>query len=44
MNEKQNAGNYSVAFNGSSLNTGVYFYSLLIDNNFITAKKMVLIK
>lgn len=44
VNEKQNAGNYSVAFNGSKLNSGVYFYSLLIDNNFISAKKMVLIK
>lgn len=44
VDKKQNAGKYSVTFNGSSLNSGVYFYSLLIDNNFISAKKMVLLK
>ncbi|MBN1968628.1 MAG: T9SS type A sorting domain-containing protein [Candidatus Delongbacteria bacterium] len=37
------AGNHSIEFNASDLNSGVYFYTLVTPTNTIT-KKMVLIK
>jgi hypothetical protein len=43
VNEKLNAGVYKVTFDGSSLNSGIYFYKLQTDN-FSEIKKMVLIK
>jgi len=43
VNEKQNAGSYSVEFNGSGFSSGVYFYRLESGNNFDT-KRMLLIK
>lgn len=43
VNEKQNAGNYSVDFNASDLSSGLYFYSLKVDGRIVT-KKMSLIK
>lgn len=43
-NERMNAGIVSYNFNGSSLSSGVYFYSLVVDNNLISTKKMVLVK
>jgi hypothetical protein len=43
VNEKLNAGTYEVKFDGSSLNSGVYFYKL-ITGNFTETKKMLLIK
>ncbi len=43
VNERQNAGNYSVAFDGSKFASGIYFYRLVAGN--VTAtKKLVLIK
>ena len=37
-------GEYEYKFDGESLTSGVYFYSLFTDNNIIDTKKMVLIK
>jgi photosystem II stability/assembly factor-like uncharacterized protein len=38
------SGNYKITFDGSNLSSGVYFYSLLVDDNKADTKKMVLIK
>ena len=43
-NQSMNAGYQTQFFNGSMLSSGVYFYSLIVDNNLIDTKKMVLIK
>jgi len=43
VNEKQNAGSYSVNFNGSNLSSGMYYYKLE-SGNFTDTKKMILIK
>ena len=37
-------GNYTAIFNGLNLPSGVYFYSLTLDNKLISTKKMLLIK
>lgn len=44
VNEKKNAGSYDVKFDGSDLPSGIYFYSLYINNNLIDTKRMFLIK
>ncbi|MCY7363021.1 MAG: T9SS type A sorting domain-containing protein [Ignavibacteria bacterium] len=31
VDEKQNAGNYNVPFNGNNLSSGVYFYKLVVS-------------
>ncbi len=43
VNEKQSPGNYSVKFDASKLNSGVYFYTLRAGN-FVATKKMILMK
>ena len=43
VNQSQTAGTHQVTFNASSLNSGVYFYSITADN-FAQVKKMMLIK
>ncbi|MFA5012172.1 MAG: choice-of-anchor J domain-containing protein [Ignavibacteria bacterium] len=43
-NQNMNAGYQTQLFNGSMMSSGVYFYSLLVDNNLIATKKMVLVK
>jgi hypothetical protein len=43
VNERLQPGTYEAAFDGSSLNSGVYFYKL-ITNGFTETKKMLLIK
>lgn len=43
INEKQNAGNYSVQFNGANLSSGIYFYSIQ-SGEFNDVKRMVLVK
>jgi photosystem II stability/assembly factor-like uncharacterized protein len=43
-NIQLNAGTITVKFNGSNLASGVYFYTLFIDDNRIDTKKMVLVK
>ncbi|MBK9331096.1 MAG: SBBP repeat-containing protein [Ignavibacteria bacterium] len=44
VNEKQNAGSYSVEFDGSGFASGIYFYSLIIDGVIIDTKRMILLK
>lgn len=44
VNTRQNAGSYSVSFNGGNLSSGVYFYSLIADGNFVGTKRMLLLK
>lgn len=43
-NQQMNAGQITKSFDGSSLSSGVYFYSLIVDGKMIATKKMVLIK
>jgi len=43
VNSEQAAGNYSVEFNAKDLSSGVYFYTINL-NNFTQTKKMLLIK
>jgi len=43
VNRRQNAGEYSVTFDGSKLSTGVYFYKLASGSNSET-RQMVLLK
>ena len=43
VNEKQNAGSYSVDFNGEGFPSGVYFCKLSAGENSVI-KRMVLIK
>lgn len=43
-NQFYNAGWNNVLFNASELSSGVYFYSMIVDNNVIGTKKMVLLK
>lgn len=44
INKKMNSGYYKVIFYGSRLSSGVYFYSLFIDEQWDDSKKMLLIK
>ena len=43
VNENKSAGYYRVAFNASKLTSGVYIYTIIV-NNFVQSKKMLLIK
>ena len=43
VNGQKTAGNYIVQFDGSNINSGIYFYTLETDG-FKTTKKMLLIK
>ncbi len=43
VNEEKQQGNYFVSFNGSNLSSGVYIYSLRV-NNFTQNRKMILLK
>ncbi len=43
VNEKQNAGTYSVEFNGSRFSSGIYFYKLEAGE-FSETKRMILLK
>ncbi len=41
--EVKPTGNYNVSFNASNISSGIYFYQL-ITNNFVSTKKMILMK
>jgi hypothetical protein len=43
INQNQNAGIYSVEFDGSNYVSGIYFYKLE-SGNFISVKKMIMVK
>ena len=44
VNEKQNAGSFSVEFDGSGFASGIYFYSLYIDGSLFETKRMIILK
>ena len=44
VNEKLKPGEYEVSFDGNSLSSGIYFYSMYVDGNLIDTKKMVFLK
>jgi Secretion system C-terminal sorting domain/Beta-propeller repeat len=44
VSEKKPAGNYQVEFNGNSYSSGIYFYSLFVNNQLIGTKRMILLK
>ncbi len=44
VNEEQNAGAYSVEFDGSDYPSGVYYYRLEVNGNHIDTKRMILLK
>ncbi len=44
VNQKQNAGNYNIEFDGSNLSSGIYFYRMEVDGNAIDTKRMILLK
>ncbi len=44
LNEFKQIGNYEVPFNGTNLPSGIYFYSLFLNENLIDTKRMLLIK
>jgi photosystem II stability/assembly factor-like uncharacterized protein len=44
INKNLIAGEYKIDYDASRLASGIYFYSLLVDNQIISSKKMVLIK
>jgi photosystem II stability/assembly factor-like uncharacterized protein len=44
VDKNQITGNYEVDFEGSGYSSGVYFYSLFIDNERIDTKKMILLR
>ena len=44
VNKRLNSGKYSVSFDGSSLNSGVYFYSLIQNGISLQTKKMIMLK
>ena len=44
INEKQNAGEYQFTFEANNISSGIYFYSLYINNQLFDTKKMILLK
>jgi photosystem II stability/assembly factor-like uncharacterized protein len=44
VDKKQNPGIYIADFNGANYSSGIYFYSLVINNQLIDTKKMILVK
>ena len=43
-NEGLNAGTFEYRFDGSSLASSMYFYSLIVNGKLIDTKKMLMIK
>ena len=41
VNEKQNANSYEVTFFAENLNSGIYFYTLRVNNFIMATKKMI---
>ncbi|MFZ0456181.1 MAG: T9SS type A sorting domain-containing protein, partial [Ignavibacteriaceae bacterium] len=37
------AGNYEIKFDGSDLSSGIYFYTMSVEN-YISTKKMIILK
>jgi hypothetical protein len=44
VNGPLNAGHHNISFDGSNLTSGLYFYSISVDNSFHATRKMLLVK
>ncbi len=44
VEQMQTQGSYEVKFKGGNYSSGIYFYSLFINNNLIETKRMILLK
>ncbi|MEP7145572.1 MAG: T9SS type A sorting domain-containing protein [bacterium] len=44
VDKKQSKGEYEVEFDGRELSSGVYFYSLFLDERIVDSKKMILLR
>ena len=44
VNKEQPQGHHQTKFNATGLTSGVYFYTLLVDNNRIETKRMLYMK
>lgn len=44
VNENKNAGDFEVKFSSNNIPSGIYFYTLFINNEKIQTRKMVLVK
>ena len=44
LDQKQLAGKHKIEFNSGGLPSGIYFYSLVINNVTVNTKKMLLIR
>ncbi|MEO6695424.1 MAG: YCF48-related protein [Ignavibacteria bacterium] len=44
VNQVQTSGAYEILFNSQEITSGVYFYSLLLNNNLIDTKKLIITK
>jgi hypothetical protein len=44
VKDSQQAGHYTVSFNASQLSSGVYYYRMKINGNFVQTKKMTFLK
>jgi hypothetical protein len=44
INEELRPGEYKTEWNATGFSSGIYFYSLIIDNKLTDTKKMILLK
>lgn len=44
VNKVHNAGSYEISFNGAQLASGIYLYTMSVNGNRLSAKKMLMIK
>ena len=44
VNKWQNPGNYEIKFNGENFDSGIYFYSMIVNGKIVDTKKMLMIK
>lgn len=44
VNEKLDKGRYKIKFNASNLSSGIFFYDMNFDRNFVQSKAMILLK
>ena len=44
LNSFLREGKYEVSFDGSNLNSGIYFYNLIVNDKILNTKKMILLK
>ena len=44
IEKRLNPGEYSVSFNGNNLSSGIYFYTLYVNDKLIETKRMTLLK